>query len=184
MSLGFGAQQSIVRGPLGRWVGWGKEGGWRGERKALFCSVSWSALLWEVCGQWRGPSASTALSPPQESPLLTIGQNQQWICLETLAPGTLYEFQVRVRAQRGSNSTWSPWSRPLAFRTTPEGKTELDRKGRLGVALGLLVGWAWATVLIFIISSLAVTLQGGHGGREGGPGGMSVLILQMGAGTQ
>ncbi|XP_054430400.1 interleukin-2 receptor subunit beta [Pteronotus mesoamericanus] len=58
----------------------------------------------------------------EEAALLTIGQNQQWILLETLAPGTLYEFQVRVMAQRGSNSTWGPWSQPLAFRTKPEGK--------------------------------------------------------------
>ncbi|KAF6119144.1 interleukin 2 receptor subunit beta [Phyllostomus discolor] len=53
-------------------------------------------------------------------PLLTIGQNQRWIYLETLDPGTQYVLQVRVRAQRGSNSTWSPWSQPLAFRTVPE----------------------------------------------------------------
>lgn len=89
-------------------------------------------------GQWAPPSL-TALSPPQEAPLLTIGQNQRWIYLETLAPGTLYEFQVRVRAQRGSNSTWSPWSQPLAFRTIPERKAELDRKGRPGWLWGQLV---------------------------------------------
>ena len=69
MSLGFGAQQSIVRGPLGGWVGWGKEGGWRGERKALFCSVSWSALLWEVCGQWGGAlSFDSTVSTPGVPP--------------------------------------------------------------------------------------------------------------------
>ncbi|XP_035552343.1 interleukin-2 receptor subunit beta isoform X1 [Canis lupus dingo] len=55
----------------------------------------------------------------EEASLMALRQNQQWISLETLTPDTLYEFQVRVRAQRGSHKTWSPWSQPLAFRTRP-----------------------------------------------------------------
>lgn len=74
-----------------------------------------------------GPSALTAPSLPQEAPLLNLRQNQQWICLETLLPDTLYELQVRVRPQPDNLqawspwSLWSPWSQPLAFRTRPEG---------------------------------------------------------------
>ncbi|KAM5336195.1 interleukin-2 receptor subunit beta isoform 1-T12 [Glossophaga mutica] len=87
------------------------------------CNISWAInqsshylkRYLEFEARTRSPGHSW-----EEAPLLTIGQDQRWICLETLAPGTLYEFQVRVRAQRGSNSTWSPWSQPLAFRTTPE----------------------------------------------------------------
>ncbi|KAM6216475.1 interleukin-2 receptor subunit beta [Rhynchocyon petersi] len=53
--------------------------------------------------------------------LLALKQNQQWISLEKLTPDTSYELQVRARAQRGRNSTWGPWSQPLAFRTKPAG---------------------------------------------------------------
>ncbi|XP_066214412.1 interleukin-2 receptor subunit beta [Saccopteryx leptura] len=56
----------------------------------------------------------------EEASLLSIRQNQQWICLETLTPNTQYELQVRVRAQQGNHRAWSPWSQPLAFRTRPE----------------------------------------------------------------
>ncbi|VFV47418.1 interleukin-2 receptor subunit beta [Lynx pardinus] len=55
----------------------------------------------------------------EEASLLTLAQNQQWICLETLTPDTQYELQVRVRPQLGKNEAWSPWSQPLAFRTRP-----------------------------------------------------------------
>lgn len=56
------------------------------------------------------------------APLL-LNQNQQWISLETLAPDTPYELQVQVRSDRERlqvQSPWSPWSRPLAFRTSPK----------------------------------------------------------------
>ncbi|KAM9671401.1 interleukin-2 receptor subunit beta [Trichechus inunguis] len=61
----------------------------------------------------------------EEVSLLSLKQNQQWIYLESLVPDTAYEFQVRARACKGSNMTWSPWSQPLAFRTKPAapGKT-------------------------------------------------------------
>lgn len=116
-----------------------------------------------------GPFALTVLSLPQEASLLTLKQNQQWIFLETLAPDTAYELQVRVRAQRGSLLTWSPWSQPLAFRTRPEdqllagrrpdGTMELDRTGcgswtAVEGGLGLRLQCSAA-----IISSLDVTLQ-------------------------
>ncbi|XP_004743223.2 interleukin-2 receptor subunit beta isoform X1 [Mustela putorius furo] len=61
----------------------------------------------------------------EEASVLILRQNQQWICLETLTPGTLYEFQVRVRAHLGSHKAWSPWSQPLAFRTRPAGERTL-----------------------------------------------------------
>lgn len=62
----------------------------------------------------------TPLSAQNVTPL-SLKQRQQWIFLETLSPDTSYELQVRVRAQRGKNKTWSPWSQPLAFRTRPAG---------------------------------------------------------------
>uniref|UniRef100_A0A8C3WIB6 Interleukin-2 receptor subunit beta n=1 Tax=Catagonus wagneri TaxID=51154 RepID=A0A8C3WIB6_9CETA len=55
----------------------------------------------------------------EEAQPMTLRQNQQWISLETLTPDTPYELQVRVRPQLGSHKAWSPWSRPLAFRTRP-----------------------------------------------------------------
>lgn len=55
----------------------------------------------------------------EEASVLTLQQNQQWICLETLTPDTSYELQVRVRPQLGKNKTWSPWSQPLTFQTKP-----------------------------------------------------------------
>lgn len=91
-----------------------------------------------------GPFALTVLSLPQEASLLTLKQNQQWICLETLASDTRYELQVRVKPQKGAHTAWSPWSQPLAFRTRAEGKTELDRERWLGAALGAAGPEAWA----------------------------------------
>ncbi|KAK1341580.1 hypothetical protein QTO34_017995 [Cnephaeus nilssonii] len=103
----------------------------------------------------------------EEASLLALKQNQQWIFLETLAPDTPYELQVRVRAQRGSLLTWSPWSQPLAFRTRPEdqplagrrpdGKMELDRKGcgswdSCSPFMGhILVGLCGALGFIFVV---------------------------------
>lgn len=69
---------------------------------------------------------------------MALRQNQQWISLETLTPDTLYEFQVRVRAQRGSHKTWSPWSQPLAFRTRPAGTSGQKGWDRAQVGGG---GW-------------------------------------------
>lgn len=119
--------------------GWRREGD-GGEKGRVLC---FAPPPGQPCrgrgGGQRGPFALTVLSLPQEASLLALKQNQQWIFLETLAPDTPYELQVRVRAQRGSLLTWSPWSQPLAFRTRPEdqplagrrpdGKVELDRKG-------------------------------------------------------
>ncbi|XP_006742294.2 interleukin-2 receptor subunit beta isoform X2 [Leptonychotes weddellii] len=61
----------------------------------------------------------------EEASVLILRQNQQWISLETLTPGTLYEFQVRVRAHLGSHKAWSPWSQPLPFRTPASEKQNL-----------------------------------------------------------
>ncbi|KAM5287923.1 interleukin-2 receptor subunit beta [Ctenodactylus gundi] len=84
---------------------------------------------------------------------LSLKQRQQWIHLETLAPGTQYELQVRVRAQRGRHRTWSPWSAALAFRTKPAALgTEappLPWFGSVTLVLGLACG------LIFFVYSLA-----------------------------
>ncbi|XP_008849571.1 interleukin-2 receptor subunit beta [Nannospalax galili] len=86
------------------------------------CNISWQVsqvshyiiqdLEFEVRTQSPGRSW-------EDMPLLSLKQWQQWICLEKLTPDTLYEMQVRVRAQRGDHRTWSPWSQPLAFQTRP-----------------------------------------------------------------
>lgn len=130
------------------------------------------------------PSALTAprLSPSQEASLLVLRQNQQWICLDTLTPGTLYEFQVRVRAYLGSHKAWSPWSQPLAFRTKPAGTRgqtgwdgaqtgggwlmcDLGAAGRGGLGVGYR---AWPqSCLPAIVSPLIATLQGEQPGRGG-----------------
>nr|XP_020735387.1 interleukin-2 receptor subunit beta [Odocoileus virginianus texanus] len=55
----------------------------------------------------------------EDTPLLTLRQNQQWIYLENLAPGMEYELQVRAKPQLGRHEVWSHWSQPLTFRTVP-----------------------------------------------------------------
>ncbi|KAI4577819.1 hypothetical protein MJT46_019350 [Ovis ammon polii x Ovis aries] len=57
----------------------------------------------------------------EDVPLLILKQNQQWIFLENLTPGTEYELQVRAKPHLGSHEVWSHWSQPLAFRTVPAG---------------------------------------------------------------
>lgn len=132
MTPGFGPQQLGPQEVFGRkgWE-WGREGR-RGGRKAF------SSLLCLLVS----PVVLTGLSLPQEASLLALRQNQQWIFLETLAPDTPYELQVRARAQQGSLLTWSPWSQPLAFRTRPEDQLLTGRRpdGAMGVegrAVGL-----------------------------------------------
>lgn len=56
----------------------------------------------------------------EDTPLMTLKQNQAWICLENLVPDTSYELHVRARPQRGQHSVWSPWSETLIFRTLPD----------------------------------------------------------------
>lgn len=88
----------------------------------------------------------------EEASLLTLRQNQQWIFLETLAPDTVYELQVRVRAQRGGLLTWSPWSQPLAFRTRPEDQLLAGRRPDGAPSLGhILVGLCGALGFIIVV---------------------------------
>uniref|UniRef100_G1Q8J5 Interleukin-2 receptor subunit beta n=1 Tax=Myotis lucifugus TaxID=59463 RepID=G1Q8J5_MYOLU len=90
----------------------------------------------------------------EEASLLTLKQNQQWIFLETLAPDTAYELQVRVRAQRGSLLTWSPWSQPLAFRTRPEDQLLAGRRPDASSLGHILVGLCGALGLLVVVSLL------------------------------
>ncbi|ELW52385.1 Interleukin-2 receptor subunit beta [Tupaia chinensis] len=84
------------------------------------CNITWSTSQvshyiereLEFEARTRSPGHSW-----EEATLLTLRQRQQWIHLEMLVPDTQYELQVRVRPQR--HQQWSPWSRPLAFRTRP-----------------------------------------------------------------
>ncbi|XP_062932439.1 interleukin-2 receptor subunit beta [Cynocephalus volans] len=85
----------------------------------------------------------------EEAPLLSLKQNQRWICLETLTPDTQYELQVRVLPQRGENTAWSPWSRPLAFRTRPA-DTALPWFGHMIVGLSGALGFI---ILVYLLAS-------------------------------
>ncbi|XP_036314508.1 interleukin-2 receptor subunit beta [Pipistrellus kuhlii] len=87
----------------------------------------------------------------EEASVLSLKQNQRWIFLETLAPDTPYELQVRVRAQRGSLQTWSPWSRPLAFRTRPEEQPLAGRRPDAPSLGNILVGICGALGFIFVV---------------------------------
>ncbi|CAI9166595.1 unnamed protein product [Rangifer tarandus platyrhynchus] len=66
----------------------------------------------------------------EDTPLLTLRQNQRWIYLENLAPGMEYELQVRAKPQLGRHGVWSHWSQPLAFRTVPAAFYYLGRGSR------------------------------------------------------
>ncbi|XP_007939936.1 interleukin-2 receptor subunit beta [Orycteropus afer afer] len=89
----------------------------------------------------------------ESASLLTLGQNQQWIYLETLAPDTSYELQVRARAHQGSNTTWSPWSQPLAFRTRPEAPGKTSPLPWLGhMLIGLSGGFAFI-ILVYLLAN-------------------------------
>ncbi|XP_037703626.1 interleukin-2 receptor subunit beta [Choloepus didactylus] len=122
------------------------------------CNVTWTVPLFshyiehylEFEAQARPPGHSW-----EETPLLFLKQNQQWICLETLTPDTPYELQVRVRSQRNSYAAeWSPWSQPLAFRTRPAapGKETWPYPwlGHLAVGLSGTVGFV---VLVYLLAS-------------------------------
>eukprot|EP00069_Balaena_mysticetus_P008716 bmy_01157T0 len=88
------------------------------------CNITWNVSQFshylqssvEFEARTRSPGCSW-----EDTLLLTLRQNQQWISLEMLAPDTLYELQVRARPQLGNHEAWSPWSQPLAFRTKPAG---------------------------------------------------------------
>ncbi|XP_005354297.1 interleukin-2 receptor subunit beta [Microtus ochrogaster] len=87
----------------------------------------------------------------KDAPLLSLKQRQQWICLETLTPGTSYELQVRVRANRGAQASWSPWSQPLAFRTRPADPWNLPLMWprQLLLGLGCLFGFMVCVYVLF-----------------------------------
>ncbi|XP_004418645.1 PREDICTED: interleukin-2 receptor subunit beta [Ceratotherium simum simum] len=124
------------------------------------CNVTWSVsqsshyiekyLQFEA--RTRSPGHSW-----EEATLLTLKQNQQWICLETLAPDTSYELQVRVRPQLDNPKAWrlwSPWSQPLAFRTRPAapGKENLPviRWGHISV--GLSGGFGFIILVYLLVN--------------------------------
>ncbi|XP_066864427.1 interleukin-2 receptor subunit beta isoform X1 [Kogia breviceps] len=122
------------------------------------CNITWNVSQFshyiqssvEFEAQTRSPGRSW-----EDTLLLSLKQNQQWISLETLAPDTLYELQVRARPQLGSHKAWSPWSRPLVFRTRPEATRKktpppLPSTGR--IVLGLSCAFCFA-VLVYLLTS-------------------------------
>ncbi|XP_036722269.1 interleukin-2 receptor subunit beta [Balaenoptera musculus] len=121
------------------------------------CNITWnvsqfshyiqSSVEFEV--RTRSPGCSW-----EDALLLTLKQNQQWISLETLAPDTLYELQVRARPQLGNHEAWSPWSQPLAFRTKPAAtRKKTPTLPWLGhIVLGLSCAFGFALLVYFLTS--------------------------------
>ncbi|XP_040841680.1 interleukin-2 receptor subunit beta isoform X2 [Ochotona curzoniae] len=117
------------------------------------CNVSWKAFqishyiqsYLEFTIRTRSPGQSW-----EDRPLLRLKQKQEWINLENLCPDSLYELQVRVRAQRDDNKVWSPWSQPLAFRTKPEaiGTKQETLTGSWPVPIILGIGGALGFLLM------------------------------------
>ncbi|XP_074082960.1 interleukin-2 receptor subunit beta [Macrotis lagotis] len=57
----------------------------------------------------------------EKATVLSIKQDQRWINIEKLAPGTKYELQVRGKPEKtGVKAFWSPWSQTLLFQTKPQ----------------------------------------------------------------
>ncbi|XP_072512065.1 interleukin-2 receptor subunit beta [Notamacropus eugenii] len=57
----------------------------------------------------------------EKATVLHIKQNQRWVYIAKLSPGTKYEFQVRGKPEKdGCSAFWSPWSQTLVFQTKPE----------------------------------------------------------------
>ncbi|XP_057598448.1 interleukin-2 receptor subunit beta [Hippopotamus amphibius kiboko] len=115
------------------------------------CNITWNVSQFSHYIQSNVEFEARTRSPGhswEDAPLLTLRQNQQWISLETLAPDTLYELQVRARPQLGNHEAWSPWSQPLAFRTRPTAtrKKTLPFPWSGNIILGL--GGAFAFVLL------------------------------------
>ncbi|XP_020838180.1 interleukin-2 receptor subunit beta isoform X2 [Phascolarctos cinereus] len=60
----------------------------------------------------------------EKATMLPINQNQRWVYIEKLSPGTKYEFQVRGKPEiKGASAFWSPWSQTLIFQTKPQVST-------------------------------------------------------------
>ncbi|XP_006890284.1 PREDICTED: interleukin-2 receptor subunit beta [Elephantulus edwardii] len=87
------------------------------------------------------------------SSMLSIKQNQWWLVLETLTPDTAYELQVRATARRGQNTTWSPWSQPLPFRTKPGGMGKSSPFSWLGHTIVALSGAIAFAILVYLLAN-------------------------------
>nr|XP_023415711.1 interleukin-2 receptor subunit beta isoform X2 [Loxodonta africana] len=123
--------------------------------EAQRCNVTWTVPQFshyiENYLQFEARTQSSGHSW-EEAALLRLKQNQQWIYLESLAPDTTYELQVRARASKGSNATWSPWSQPLVFRTKPAAPEETPS---VSLLLHVMLGLIGATALIILFYLLA-----------------------------
>ncbi|XP_004676514.1 PREDICTED: interleukin-2 receptor subunit beta [Condylura cristata] len=121
------------------------------------CNVTWKVpqsshylekhLVFEV--RLRSPGQSW-----EEVKLRPINQNQQWIFLDPLAPDTPYELQVHVKPEQGSNTTWSPWSKPLPFRTRPTAPGK-ERRTYLWLfhVVGGLSGALSFVILVYLLAN-------------------------------
>ncbi|XP_007503510.2 interleukin-2 receptor subunit beta [Monodelphis domestica] len=90
--------------------------------------------------------------PWEEAAVLSIKQDQRWVCIEKLSPDTQYEFQVRGKPERmTSAAVWSPWSQTLVFRTKPQGSNFnywlphliMGLCGTVAIILLLLLVYKW-----------------------------------------
>ncbi|XP_033722012.1 interleukin-2 receptor subunit beta isoform X3 [Tursiops truncatus] len=121
------------------------------------CNITWNVSQFSHYIQSNVEFEARTRSPGhswEDTPLLTLRQNQQWISLETLAPDTLYELQVRARPQLGNHEAWSPWSQPLVFRTRPAAtrKKTLPLPSMGHIVLGLCCTFGFV-VLVYLLTS-------------------------------
>ncbi|XP_004589820.2 interleukin-2 receptor subunit beta [Ochotona princeps] len=123
------------------------------------CNVSWKVFQVSHYIQSYLEFTIRTRSPDQsweDRPLLSLKQNQEWIFLENLSPDSLYELQVRVRAQRDDNKVWSPWSQTLAFRTKPAGTGDLGEPWPVPIILGIGGALTFLLVVYLLVHNCAV----------------------------
>ncbi|XP_054843709.1 interleukin-2 receptor subunit beta [Eublepharis macularius] len=91
--------------------------------------------------------------PDEASTILPINNDQQWVNIETLSPGTVYEAAVRVKVQNisGYKSTWSNWSSMVQWKTYIK---VLPEEPSSHISLPLLLTFIISLIFIFFIATV------------------------------
>ncbi|XP_015687194.1 interleukin-2 receptor subunit beta [Protobothrops mucrosquamatus] len=96
-----------------------------------------------------------ANSSGETETILPIAQDQKWVIIENLSPGTVFEAAIRVKIKQISyyNSIWSRWSTPpLRWRTDPEASPQTTF---LPVIVAIAGSFIISIFVIFLIVSPA-----------------------------